>query len=558
MKSSNRESGFAVPAAAAALISVLALMPFVLRAQAPGAAQSKPLPVGSIAGRVVDAATGAPVKDVTLLLVHQENPSARPSSKSDEEGRFAFKDLESGSFAILAQHPRYALQTYGSRNGILGGTLLSLSTGQDMKDIAFKLLPNGIASGKVLDPDGEPVAKVLVAASKGLFQHGKRQFIPVATAVSDDLGQYRLSSLAPGRYVISATPLDPTAGPKPAEGEPETALLSMYYPNSPDAAGAQWVEIAAGADAGGMDIKLSRAKAFHVRGKVVGEVKDQGITVKLIAKDGGLLASVIGRSSPIKKPDDTFDISGATKGSYLVRAGDRTGLKVFGTGTPVEIGDKAPDGVIVELGTNADLAGTLNVVDGDMKPVTGVRVKGAQIYLEAVSGPSLMPPNTTAAEDGSFTLKELPPDKYLVRVANGPAGAYVESVHAGAVTMGEQGLDLAGGRNKLEIRMRAAGAEIAGVVNGPDDNPISGVTVALLPDNGDYMLYQTNFTDQNGAFRLKGIKPGDYKMLAWEDVEPNAYMDQAFVKPYLGRAEKVTCRENDHKSVTLKVIPRGQ
>ena len=39
-------------------------------------------------------------------------------------------------------------------------------------------------------------------------------------------------------------------------------------------------------------------------------------------------------------------------------------------------------------------------------------------------------------------------------------------------------------------------------------------------------------TDQEGRFTLRGITPGDYRIFAWEDIEPFAYFDAAVVKQY--------------------------
>jgi hypothetical protein len=52
------------------------------------------------------------------------------------------------------------------------------------------------------------------------------------------------------------------------------------------------------------------------------------------------------------------------------------------------------------------------------------------------------------------------------------------------------------------------------------------------------------------------VTPGDYKLLAWEDVEPNAYQDPEFVKPFESRAESLSLKKNDHKGVSTKAIPR--
>ena len=80
----------------------------------------------------------------------------------------------------------------------------------------------------------------------------------------------------------------------------------------------------------------------------------------------------------------------------------------------------------------------------------------------------------------------------------------------------------------------------------------------MIPDSRRYLLYQSTFTDQKGGFSFKAVTPGDYKVLAWEDVEPNAFQDPEFVKPFIGKAESVSLKENDHKGVSMKVIPREQ
>ena len=161
----------------------------------------------------MDAVSGKPVKDVTLLLALTTGTATPSRGKSDEEGRFAFKDLEAGGYVLIADHPRFARQTYGSRNGLLGGTILTLSTGQDMRTLAFKLQPNAVASGRVLDEDGEPMPDVMVAALKGMYQRGRRQFMPLGSAMTNDLGEYRIANLAAGRYLLSATLMKPPSAP---------------------------------------------------------------------------------------------------------------------------------------------------------------------------------------------------------------------------------------------------------------------------------------------------------------------------------------------------------
>lgn len=47
-------------------------------------------------------------------------------------------------------------------------------------------------------------------------------------------------------------------------------------------------------------------------------------------------------------------------------------------------------------------------------------------------------------------------------------------------------------------------------------------------------------TDRSGASTIRGIPPGDYGLLAWEDVEPDAWQDPEFLGPFENAMEKVT------------------
>jgi protocatechuate 3,4-dioxygenase beta subunit len=509
-------------------------------------AQEKP-PKASIEGVCIDAVLGTPVKDASLLLANGGGAATPASAKSDDKGHFAFHDLEAGRYALIADHPRYAKQTYGSRNGLLGGTMLSLTAGQAMNDVTFKLQPNAVVSGKVLDADGDPVTSVMVAAMKGMYLNAKRQYIPLATAMTNDVGEYRLANLATGKYVISAMPMGPLSG--------DQAFVTTYYPNATETASAAPIMVPSGGEIGGMDIKMARIKAVHVKGKVAGAAPDQNIVVRLAAKDAGILALVTGRNAPVNKSTGAFDIAGITPGSYILRASDTSGLKSLGS-MPIEIGDKRVEGIALNIAPAAELAGNITVEISERTPPANVSLKGARILLESTSGMILVPPNVSVSADGSFTFKDLGADKYFVRVTGGCQSCYTQSVKLGTVEMSSDGLSLgAHGNDKLSITLRTGAASIDGVIRGEDDKPQAGVTVALIPDSRVYLLYQSTFTDQQGAFSFKHITPGDYRVLAWEVVEPNAFQDPEFLKPFEGRAEAVSLKENDHKSITtLKSI----
>jgi hypothetical protein len=58
-------------------------------------------------------------------------------------------------------------------------------------------------------------------------------------------------------------------------------------------------------------------------------------------------------------------------------------------------------------------------------------------------------------------------------------------------------------------------------------------------------LYERADTDQLGHFSLRGLNPGKYTVLAFDDVQEEAYE---------GRGEHVQLDEGARSSVTLKLI----
>ena len=63
---------------------------------------------------------------------------------TDDQGRFQIKDLDPGTYRLFAAHNGYTRQEYGQKLMNRPGTVLTLTAGQSMKDVAFKLAPHGI------------------------------------------------------------------------------------------------------------------------------------------------------------------------------------------------------------------------------------------------------------------------------------------------------------------------------------------------------------------------------------------------------------------------------
>jgi hypothetical protein len=66
--------------------------------------------------------------------------------------------------------------------------------------------------------------------------------------------------------------------------------------------------------------------------------------------------------------------------------------------------------------------------------------------------------------------------------------------------------------------------------------------------------FKSIVTDQNGAFTIRGIYPGNYKLFAWEAIEPNAERDPDFLRQYEEFGKTTSIGEGTNPSVELRLI----
>jgi len=57
---------------------------------------------------------------------------------------------------------------------------------------------------------------------------------------------------------------------------------------------------------------------------------------------------------------------------------------------------------------------------------------------------------------------------------------------------------------------------------------------------------------------METVVPGNYKLFAWEDSEPFAYMDPDFLRKYEESGTSVRVSASETVTVEAKIIPAGQ
>src|SRR3954466_5554302 len=85
-----------------------------------------------------------------------------------------------------------------------------------------------VITGKITDADGDPLRDVNVMATR----IGSQRQHDSGNGTTNDLGEFRIPDLHPGRYTVLATPrrdLPVLDGAKSAQGE---VYVSTYYPGT--------------------------------------------------------------------------------------------------------------------------------------------------------------------------------------------------------------------------------------------------------------------------------------------------------------------------------------
>jgi hypothetical protein len=99
---------------------------------------------------------------------------------------------------------------------------------------------------------------------------------------------------------------------------------------------------------------------------------------------------------------------------------------------------------------------------------------------------------------------------------------------------------------------------VDGVVTDKERRPVANSVVALVPDLAHRMradLYKSASTDDSGRFHLENIAPGDYALLAFEDIEAGLWRDPEFARRNAASGKPLHVGEGGSESVELIAIP---
>jgi len=610
---------------------------------------------GSISGSVVKAASGEVLAGAQVMLTSVGNAPAAPGSlettaapasrganatapgqpqqrqdpviipivKTDDQGKFLVSDIPAGSYRVSATRNGYAQQQFGQRSIGRPGTVITVSAGQQVKDIAFRLIPAGTIAGRVTDTKGEPLPGVTVQALRSTYDStGKRSLRPMGTAKTNDLGEYRLYWMNPGRYFLNAnaapqgiealsalssraaaaqTPSTPEEAQMMAESqmilgpgknpneETDPGFVMTYYPGTPDASRAASLELQPGAEIRGMDFTLTRDRKVRIRGKIVDSSTGrppQMAQVSVASRDSaGSALDMLGalggalQGNTYDSSTGEFEIKEVASGGYFLQVmsqterpqiadGGAAAPAISNTQIPLDVFGADIDNVVVTMTPGVTipgrvrLEGTPATSPNNPTPTDNPFRTFSISFFSASGGGSLMQAllgggaSGRPTADGTFSLQRVAPGDYKLSVSGLGPNMFIKEARLDQT-------DILGGvkisdrvNGPLEVTLSYNGGIVEGTVTDVVSKPVSGVQAVLIPSQRDRReLYKTGITDPNGKISLRGLTPGDYRLFAWEDIEPFSYFDPDVLKQYEQQGKLVHVKESATEQVEMKIIP---
>ncbi len=441
-----------------------------------------------------------------------------------------------------------------------------------MTDVNLALIPQAVVSGKIMDQDGDPLNGARVGLLQEQWVRGKQRYYSTSTqtAPTNDRGEYRIANLSPGKYYLYVQKT--YFGPDPvnqaaASGKPDIRPVGTFYPQAANISEAAPLELKAGQDLSGMDIRLRSAPTYHIRGKIAGPMpQDESARLTVLASPRDEEISYLGGSQSTVDSKGTFDLPGVIPDKYtvtLIRLSPESPVRGLSR-QAVDVGSADVDDVVLTIVPSLTVRGQIRI-EGNLPPgasppaLTNARVSLGVVGRMFAPG---MPPHATAA-DGSFIIENVFPAKYYLRTY-APAGTYVKSVRFEEQELLGKELDLSqGSAGELEVVLRYGPAEVDGTVQAGGLNtsvarasPPPYATVVLVPKmNPETFSMRYSNTNQDGDFSVKQVPPGVYRAYAFEDMKVDELQNPDILRELGSRGVELDLRENDKKQLQLTMIP---
>jgi hypothetical protein len=532
--------------------------------QAPSRDANAPKGIGVIKGKIVAADSGRALRRVQVNLSSPDLSEAR-SVSTTAQGTFEFKELPAGRYTLTATRSGYIRLQYGQRRPGEPGRPITLDEGQLFEKADLALPRTGSIAGRITDEVGDPLADVSIFPAQWRYFRGKRRLVPVSGGGpfnrTDDTGQYRITGLEPGDYIVLATTRTMwTVDDKPNE---RIGFSPTYSGGTTNPAEALPVKVAMGQEAVMADFAMVPGRVASIAGTATysSGLPLAGETINMTQEFAGPGASSsFGMNGAKVNPDGTFLIKNVAPGEYR--------LSIRGPGDK----DHPPEGMTVTVTLSGeDLIGVMLVtgsggmLGGRVVSDTGTPIPLPEQSRMRVTARPVDPTTTyTSFDNDNGRVK----DDMTFEVTNAyglnkisisplPTGWALKSIEYGGKDYADVPIEFRGGQrlDNVTITLSKSLPRIRGTLHDDGGRAAEG-SVLIFPEDSakwteDARLVRSARPDESGAFEFRNVIPGSYLAAALEYVRDGEWADPEFLTKLRDQAKLVKVDESGVATVAL-------
>jgi hypothetical protein len=492
-----------------------------------------------IAGTIVNAVTGEPIRRASVTLLSEVDTRTVESVLSDNQGHFELSGLSAAKYQLTASKRGYRTAYFDEHEEY--SSAIVTGDDQDTGSLIFKLTPGAILHGVVTSDGGDPVesARVMLFLKPSGHKRGER-ISQADNATTDDSGAFEFSDLAPGDYLL-AVAAEPwyamhqpsgASGPSASSTDPASAFDVVYpityFDSTNDEASASPIALAAGATEQA-NIALHAAPALHIFVHSPRQPDGSNSPHELAQSIFGFpnIGLNMGQAGDSRAPD-TLEFTGVAPGHYQLTQGDPPRI--------VELDATASQQVDPALGT-----ATVEV-SGSIKSATGAAPPNQfAVSLESISGEHLREPMQMNAVKAAFRFPSVAPGKWMVSVQDRSANLAVVSTTVGSRTQAGSELTVADRPLHVTITVNVGDVRVDGFVK-KDGKGFAGAMVVLVPKDLAQIreLARRDQSDSDGSFSLRNAVPGQYTVVAIQNGWDLDWSQPGIIARFLPRGSPVT------------------
>jgi hypothetical protein len=544
----------------------------------------QPAPAGtaSIRGRVIDMASGAPLRRVQVVArpgdaSNAANVAAAANQSShtattDDSGRFELTNLPAGRYQLSAAKGGFVTLQHGQRRPLEPGRPIVLAGGQAIADITFNLPRGSVITGRVLDPFGDTVTGANVQVHAYRYVNGRRQLTMAASgSPTDDRGVFRVFGLLPGDYYVSAGPPSDmlsaiTAlasggstggiGAVQSAAQATSGYTRTYYPGTPSPASAQVVRVGVGEEAPPLTIALSTASLATISGTVL-TPEGTPANASVMLRPRGSDPTQFFNSQMGMAMNGAFKIAGVVPGDYTLEA-----MVVDPLARPPRITHGMTDVVVTGDVSNVVISATPGITvrgriafgDGETPGTlqrTQVRLAATGDTLSLAAAAS----QSSIREDWGFEISGVTGAR-TVR-ASVPAPWTLSRVLRGSADITDTAVEFSEADDVTVVLTQRA-TELTGVVRDPKGATAADCVVLWFADDRARWTPQSRFIrtarpEPDGRYRVRALPAGPYFVIAVQYLEPGEEFDAERLEQLRRDAIRVDLREAETRTVDVKL-----